>query len=162
MLSQICVDLANRLPSGLETRFLYNKPFPMQNLGPRDVFLQMLGWKKYILCLQEVTDVMILKLRRKLPNLSYYPTVAADSAWVRNVKILMWPSVTRLSISWYDRLFITGNAPLSSVVQFFPRKFYIRIEEKKPHILTKSGERRASGCTGIHSLPKNFQTPGLG
>ena len=66
MSSQICVDRANRYPRDLGTRFLYRKPFPMQNLGPKDVFLQMLGWKKYILCLRRETDVMILKLRPKL------------------------------------------------------------------------------------------------
>ena len=67
----------------------------MQNIGPKDLFLQMLGWKKYILCLRRETGVIFLKLRHAKP----LPTVAADSAGVRNVKILMWLSVTRLSIS---------------------------------------------------------------
>ena len=158
MSSQICADRANHLPSDPGTTFPYSKPFTMQKIGPKDLFLQMLGWKKCILCLRRETGVIFLKLRHAKP----LPTVAADSAGVWNVKILMWPSVTRLPISWYDRLFITGNAPLSFVVHFLPRIFYIRIEDKKTHTLTKSGEWRAGGCTGIHSLPKKFQTPGLG
>ena len=46
MSSQICADRANRLPSDPGTTFPYSKPFTMQNIGPKDLFLQMLGWKK--------------------------------------------------------------------------------------------------------------------
>ena len=88
----------------------------MQNLGPKDVFLQMLGWKKYILCLRRVTDQFKWHAMTQMLT-----------------SILMWLSVN-------DRLFITGNAPLSSVVHFLPRNFYIRIEDQKPNILTKFGK----------------------
>ena len=99
----------------------------MQKIGPKDLFLQVLGWKKYILCLWRETGVIFLKFHHAKP----LTTVAADSARVQNVKILMWVSMMRLSISWYDQLFITRNALLLFVVHFLLRKFYIQIEDKK-------------------------------